>query len=286
MSMDADTEAAIAANKRRYDDLKRAGQTHAPRALPGPSPRPLAPLADASVLHRETIPGGWYWSTVVKRGEAMRVATPEGPASVALVAWALADTSERLNYADTVKIQWTTALGKGRVLFSDMGRVMLSLIEDTCGAHDCIAGGSTPASVKKAGGNVPRRNTRDNFLLAAGKLGLSRRDVPPCVSFFAPVRTGLSDGSACAWDAERPSTGRRLPWTCRAEMDLERGACRTARHPLDPDQGEPPAVDGDRGSKLPPAAARRPLPHRDRRRPFAGSRTTDAVLVLRMEPQP
>ena len=124
---------------------------------------------------------------------------------MALVAWALADPSERLNYADSVKIQWTAALGKGRVLFSDMGRVMLSIIEDSCGAHDAIAGGSTPASVRQHGGNAPRRNTRDNFLLAAGKHGLSRRDVPPCVSFFAPVRTD-AEGRLC-WHGEQRQAG-------------------------------------------------------------------------------
>ncbi len=246
--MDPDIEAAIAANKRRYDELKRAGRTQAPRAMPGPSPRPLAPLADASVLHRETIPGGWYWSTVLKRGEALRVATPEGPASVALVAWSLADTSERLNYADTVKIQWTAALGRGRVLFSDMGRVMLSLIEDTCEAHDCIAGGSTPASVKTAGRNAPRRNTRDNLLLAAGKHGLSRRDLPPCVSLFAPVVTDA--GGRLAWDGARRQAGEAVD--LRAEMDLL-VALSNCPHPLDPDGGEPPPVTATR-FRAPPVA--------------------------------
>ena len=54
--------------------------------------------------------------------------------------------SERINCADTVKVQWSAAISKGRVILSDMGRVFLSLIEDTSGAHDLLAGGSTPAS--------------------------------------------------------------------------------------------------------------------------------------------
>ena len=249
MSPEADTEAAVAANRARYETLKRDGQGNAPRALPGPSARPAPPLPEAAILHRETIPGGWYWSTLVARGEALRIATPNGPAAVALVAWAMPDTTERLNYADTVKIQWTTALGKGRVLFSDMGRVMLSLIEDSCGAHDAIAGGSTPGSVRGAGGNAPRRNTRDNFLLAAGKHGLSRRDVPPCVSLFAPVRT---DGEGrLHWDAGRREAGDFVD--LRAEMDLL-VALSNCPHPLDPDQGEPPAVTATRFRAPAPAA--------------------------------
>ncbi|MFX4937295.1 hypothetical protein ABTC13_19715, partial [Acinetobacter baumannii] len=60
---------AIAENRRRYEELKRAGQGHAPRALPGPSPRDGMPLDATAILHRETIPGGWYWTTALKAGE-------------------------------------------------------------------------------------------------------------------------------------------------------------------------------------------------------------------------
>jgi uncharacterized protein len=247
--MSTDTEASIAANKRRYEALKQEGQTHAPRTFPGPSPRPAVPIPPASVLHQETVPGEWYWSTIVRRGQGLRIETAAGPASVALVAWSLADPSERLNYADTVKIQWTAALGRGRVLFSDMGRVLLSIVEDACEAHDAIAGGSTPASAARVGGNRPRRNTRDNFRLAAGKHGLSSRDVPPCVSFFAPVRTD-ADGRL-VWDAVRRQAGDYVD--LRAEMDLI-VAVSNCPHPLDPVQSEPPPVIITRFA-MPPAEA-------------------------------
>lgn len=243
-----DTVAAIAANKQRYDELKRVAQTHVPRALPPPSARPAPDLPAGGVLGRDRLPGGWYSSIVLRRRQALRIDTPHGAAAVALVAWALPDTSERLNYADTIKIQWTAALGKGRVLFSDMGRVMLSLIEDSCGAHDTIAGGSTPGSVRLHGGNAPRRNTRDNFLLAAGKHGLSRRDVPPCISFFAPVRT--DEAGRLVWDAAKRREGDFVD--LRAEMDLL-VALSNCPHPLDPDQSEPPAVAITR-FRAPPAA--------------------------------
>lgn len=235
MTTSPDVLAAIAANQRRYMALKSEGQTQAPRALPPPSPRPAPPPGE--VLHRETVPGGWYWSSVVRRGQALRIETPEGEAAVALVAWSLQDASERLNTADTVKIQWTAALGKGRVLFSDMGRVMLSIVEDSCGAHDLLAGGSTPASVRASGRNGPARNTRDNLRLAAGKHGLSPRDVPPCISFFAPVRTD-ADGRL-VWVPDRRSPGDFVD--LRAEMDLV-VALSNCPHPLDPACGEPPAV--------------------------------------------
>ena len=240
MSKD-DVQSARVANQRRYDKLKRQAQSQTPLSLPDASVRPAPPLPGQATPHRETVPGGWYWSTTLERGEALRIATPNGPAAVALVAWALPDTSERLNYADTVKIQWTAALRKGRVLFSDMGRVMFSMTEDSCGAHDAIAGGSTPASVRAIGGNAPRRNTRENFLLAAGKHGLTRRDVPPCISFFAPVHTDEA-GRLC-WAGMRRQSGDYVD--LRAEMQLL-VTLSNCPHPLDPDQGEPPAIEAIR----------------------------------------
>lgn len=223
------TEDIIAENRQRYEALKREGQGHAPRALPLPSAQGAAPIDEASILHRETIPGGWYWTTALRPGEALRIALDHGPSSVALVAWNLADPSERLNYADTVKIQWTAALGKGRVLFSDMGRVMLSLIEDSCGAHDALAGGSNAASNAARYGEGPHRNTRDNLVLAALKSGLDRRDIPGLITFFAPVTVGAE--GRLAWN----EAGRRAVdfVDLRAEMPLQ-VTLSNCPHPLDP----------------------------------------------------
>ncbi|GJE27192.1 urea amidolyase associated protein UAAP1 [Methylobacterium organophilum] len=233
------TEATIAENRRRYEALKQAAQGHTARTLPPPSPRGAPPLAAEAVIHREVIPGGWYWATPLKAGEGLRIALEEGPSSVALVAWSARDPSERLNYADTVKIQWTAALGKGRVLFSDMGRVMLSLIEDSCGAHDALTGGSTAASNAGRYPGGPHRNTRDNLLLAALKHGLDRRDLPPCLSFFAPVQVGAE--GRFAWNAAGRRGGDFVD--LRAEMDLL-VALSNCPHPLDPapDYAPPPVA--------------------------------------------
>ncbi len=278
MTTSPETRATIAANQRRYEELKREGQRHAPRALPGPSPRPAPPLPDGAVLHRETVPGGWYWSSVVKRGQALRIDTAAGEAAVALVAWSMRDPSERLNTADTIKIQWTAALGKGRVLFSDMGRVMLSIVEDSCGAHDLIAGGSTPGSVAGRGGNRPQRNTRDNLRLAAGKHGLSARDVPPCVSVFAPVRTDA--GGRLVWEAGRRRAGDYVD--LRAEMDLVL-ALSNCPHPLDPGGDEAPPVAVTRF--LAPPAAPDDLCRTATAEAVRGFENTDAWLA-ELEPRP
>jgi urea carboxylase-associated protein 2 len=210
--------------------LKAAGQGHAPRALPPPTPRDGAAIVASAIIHREIIPGGWYWTTRLNSGEALRLITTGGASSIGLLAWSAADTSERLNHADTIKVQWAASLPKGRVILSDMGRVLFSIVEDTTGgAHDAPAGGSTTATNEACYHTTTLRNTRDNFILAAGKLGLDRRDVHPCISFFAPVNVDAE--GRFQWDPSRRQTGDFID--LRAEMDVL-VALSNCPHPLDP----------------------------------------------------
>jgi len=230
MILAKEQQAEVAANRKRYEELKAAGQGHAPRALPPPTPRDGAAIVASAIIHREIIPGGWYWTTRLNSGEALRLITTGGASSIGLLAWSAADTSERLNHADTIKVQWAASLPKGRVILSDMGRVLFSIVEDTTGgAHEAPAGGSTTATNEACYHTTTLRNTRDNFILAAGKLGLDRRDVHPCISFFAPVNVDAE--GRFQWDPSRRQTGDFID--LRAEMDVL-VALSNCPHPLDP----------------------------------------------------
>lgn len=220
----------IAANRQRYEEHQKKGLEFAPNALPEPSRLPAPDVDPEAVIRTEIIPGGWYWSTALKRGESIRIDQGGAASTVALVAWNAADASERLSLVDTVKVQWTTALGKGRVIFSDMGRVMFSIVEDSSGAHDCLMGGSTAASNATRYPDAKTRNTRDNLVLIAGKLGLERRDIPVVLNLFAPVR--VDDEGCFQWHSQLSNNGGYVE--LRAEMDLIVGFSNCP-HPLDPD---------------------------------------------------
>ncbi|WP_137130716.1 urea amidolyase associated protein UAAP1 [Rhizobium sp. FY34] len=226
------SEEEIAANRARYEEHQQQGLNSAPQALPGKSEKPAPAIAEDRIIHREIIPGGWYWSTRVKANEVLRIALDEGFSTLSLIAWNAADTTERLNLPDTVKVQWTTGLGKGRVIFSDMGKVMFSIVEDSCGAHDVLMGGSTASSNAKKypGANGPAlRNTRDNFVLLATKAGLDKRDIPAALALFAPVRVDAE--GKFLWRPELVSDGDYVD--LRAEMDMIVGFSNCP-HPLDP----------------------------------------------------
>lgn len=226
------SEEEIAANRARYEEHQRQGLSATPKALPGNSAKPAPAVTCEQIIHRETIPGGWYWSTRVKANEVLRVSLDAGFSTLSLIAWNASDTTERLNLPDTVKVQWTTGLGKGRVIFSDMGKVMFSITEDSCGAHDVLMGGSTAASnAKKYPGTngTALRNTRDNFVLLATKAGLDKRDIPGALALFAPVRVDAE--GKFHWKPELVSEGDYVD--LRAEMDMIVGFSNCP-HPLDP----------------------------------------------------
>jgi hypothetical protein len=220
-------ESTPEAHRARYMELKRnAARLNSVRQK---APSDARPIAEAEIRARETIPGGWYWTGRVERGEVLRIVNASGRAAVSTLLWNADDVSERYNVGDTIKIQWRALLGEGDVLYSDMGRVLASITADSGAGHDALVGGSTSATNAKRYGPAPLRNTRDNFCVAAAKLGLTRRDVMPCLTFFAPVRT-TADGSL-VWHEGAIESGAFVD--LRAEMNLL-VALSNCPHPFDP----------------------------------------------------
>jgi urea carboxylase-associated protein 2 len=164
----------------RYEALQAAARA---RAAAPPAAGAVAEIAESSVVKRESVPAGWYVALRVKRGDAIRIVNQAGTPGAALFLWNADEVSERYNAGDTVKLQWTTNLTTGRLLFSDMGRVLASITADSGAGHDSILGPNTAAQAE--GG----RNGRDNLRLAAAKFGLTKRDVGPCLSLFSSVGT-------------------------------------------------------------------------------------------------
>ncbi|WP_425405154.1 urea amidolyase associated protein UAAP1 [Hwanghaeella sp.] len=220
--MTAET-ASIDELKARYAALKETGQKEGEfeARLAGAPAAPVT-IPENRISKQETVPGGWYWTTTVKRGQTLRIVNSHATPGIALQIWNQHDPSERFNSADTIKVQWTARIGKGRVLLSDMGRVLMAITEDTCGYHDCVAGHSTAITNEKSYGSgtlrnspVPVRNSRDNFLIAAAKLGLGKRDVHQSFCAFAPVETG--EEGALTWKDGALKAGDFID--LRAEMD-------------------------------------------------------------------
>jgi hypothetical protein len=177
-------------------------------------------VAPQSVLWDETIGAGGYAVRRLPRGARLRITDLEGDACAGLVVHHARRPEERLNVADTVKLQWNAYLGPGKLLLSDQGRVLLSIVSDTAGCHDTLCGTSTAARNRArygAGDNFgPAPNGRDRFLLALAKHGLGRRDLPQNVNFFKGVR--VEDDGALRFVGDGSAAGAFVE--LRAELDV------------------------------------------------------------------
>ncbi len=185
----------------------------------------------------EALRGGQMWSRVLRRGQALRLTDLEGGACVSLLAFNAEQPLERYNMPDTLKAQHVSRITAGNVLYSDMGRVLLSVIEDTCGWHDTITGvGNAELALKKYGAgdyqalrNDWYRNARDNLLVELGKFGLGKRDFGATVNFFAKVAADAEGKLSWVPNHSKPGVSVEL----RSEMNTLIVLSNTP-HPLDP----------------------------------------------------
>ena len=194
-----------------------------------------AHAADApeGVVWEETIAPAGYASRRLVRGTRLRLIDVAGDACASMLLFNAEMPTERLNVADTLKVQWNGYLGVGRLLLSDMGRVMMTVIEDGAGTHDAFCGASNEASNTRAYGHGanygPQPNARDRFMLGVAKHGLGRKDVHPCINWFKGVRVA-EDGTT------EPQIGPFAPGRTlllRAEMELVM-VLANCPHVLDP----------------------------------------------------
>jgi uncharacterized protein len=190
-----------------------------------------------SILWEETVQPAASWSHVLKRGTCLRLTDPEGGANVGALFYNFECPAERYNMPDTLKAQHTARFAKGFVLYSDMGRVLCSITDDSVGWHDPIGGCSNAALVRAKYGeaayqehrNDYYRNGHDSFVVELGKWGLGRRDLTSNVNFFSRIDTGADGG--LTFHPSNSAAGSYVD--LRAEMNVL-VILNTCPHPLDP----------------------------------------------------
>jgi uncharacterized protein len=224
------TTYAAREHARAQAGMRAAAQPTIPATSATDLPAGVDPQA---VIWDETIAGGGYSSRHLPRGACLRFADIEGDACANVVVYNAQETAERLNPADTVKVQWQAYLGKGSLLLSDMGRVLMTMVDDTSARHDALCGFSTPASNAARYGDGsnhgPSPSTRGQMLMALAKHGMARRDASTGVTLFKGTRID-GDGKP-QWIETHNAPGCNV--TLRAEMDALVVVVNTP-HRLDP----------------------------------------------------
>lgn len=176
------------------------------------------------IAYDEVLPGGCHWSMVVSRGWTLRLTDLEGGANVAALFINHDEKSERYCMPDTLKAQHSAYLTQGLVCYSDMGRVLMSITDDTYGYHDTICGTTTASSIAEKFGtrtfqiarNDYHRSGRDSLLMELGRWGLDRRDLVANVNFFS--RLEVDDSGRTALSPQVSAAGSHVD--LRAEMNI------------------------------------------------------------------
>jgi urea carboxylase-associated protein 2 len=196
-------------------------------------------LLNQTILWEEILPGSSTWSHVLKRGTALRIEAMEENCNVGAILLNADNFSERLNLPDSLKAQHIARLTTGSVLYSDMGRILCSITDDTLGWHDPLGGCSDATLVEKKygkssyqkAGNEWHQNALDGFLIELAKYGLNSRDLMMNINFFSKVEVH-DDGSMHFIDGHA-KTGTAVE--LRAEMNTL-VILNTCQHPMEPQQ--------------------------------------------------
>ncbi|MGO4584640.1 urea amidolyase associated protein UAAP1 [Arthrobacter sp. 2RAF6] len=188
--------------------------------------------AREAVIWTESLAFGRYTHMELARGTRIRLTDLDGDACVHAVLFRGGSHHERINVADTVKVPWQAYLGQGHPLLSDAGRLMATIVADSSGRHDALTGTTHRAGneAKYGAGSAHSASPASRELLTLGALkhGISRRELPPSVSFFKGITVDADGGIRF-----NGSAGAGTAIELLLHMDLVLVLANTA-HPLDP----------------------------------------------------
>ena len=190
-----------------------------------------------NVLYKDTIPGGKHWSMRMRRGTSLKLIDIEGGANLGMLFYNPENLLERYNAPDSLKCQHTFKLTKGNCLYSDMGRIFCSIVEDTLGWHDTVCGNSNSSLVEKKWGkqdyqkdrNQWLQNGNNAFLVEAAKYGLGKKDLAANLNLFSCVQP--NDKGDLSFQPNHSKAGDYV--VLRFEMDTI-VLFHTCPHPLNP----------------------------------------------------
>lgn len=191
----------------------------------------------SKLLWDEVLEGFTAWTHVLKRGTALRLTALGENANVAAIFLNPDLPTERMNLPDTLKAQHVAYLTKAHVLFSDMGRVLLSISHDSVGWHDPLGGCDDAAAVERKYGALDYETARNGwhqnplqaFTNELAKVGLGARDLMMNMNLFSKVE--VSTEGALRFIANNAPVGSSV--TLRAEMNTF-CVLVNCQHPMDP----------------------------------------------------
>lgn len=214
------------------DDIKNNDES-----TQNPAPTTLESTDLKHIKLREICAAGEGWMAEVKKNQTLRIIDTKGNQAVDTLFISCADTTERYSATDTLAQNQKLFLEMGSQLFTNRGRVIATITDDTCGRHDTLGGACSCESntVRYAHDTYPMHSCRNNFMhtLAthpiAQKYNLNLRHVGPNINFFMNVPI-TPDGSL-AFDDGISAPGKYVDITAQMDMIVLISNCPQLNNP-------------------------------------------------------
>ena len=189
-----------------------------------------------SIEYTTQMAQGAHWSLKMRKGSVLRLTDLAGGANLGMLFYNPENLLERYNAPDTLKCQHTFKLTQGHCLYSDMGRIFASVVEDSLGWHETVCGNAHASHIEEKWGARDYQNDRndwlqnghDAFLVELAKYGLGAADLASNVNWFS--RVAVNELGEMALDCSTDSKGHSV--LLRFEMDTL-VLLHTCPHPLD-----------------------------------------------------
>jgi uncharacterized protein len=176
----------------------------------------MAGEAERRILRDETIAPAGHFAAEIRKGQVLRIVDTEGQQVADLVTINAHNLVERLSVMNTINLNKQVFPRVGYVLYSDEASAMMTIIADTCGVHDMLAGACSRYTNERRYGVKDSKNCRDNLAAALEPWGIGWKEVPFNMNVFMNCPIG-SDGN---WSIQVPKSKAGDYIDFRAEMDV------------------------------------------------------------------
>jgi uncharacterized protein len=174
-----------------------------------------APPGPGRVIFETTLPPRGRIAREIERGQVMRVIDLEGRQVGDLVAFNRASLAEKFWISNTIRLNGTVFVTTGHVLYSELSNPMFTILADTCGRHDLLAGSCNAEIDKVRYGVDAHYGCVENFIAALEPYGIAREDIPMSLNLFMNCAVDASG----AWTIATPVSKAGDYIDLRAEMD-------------------------------------------------------------------
>jgi urea carboxylase-associated protein 1 len=140
-----------------------------------------------TIIRRETVAAKGKWSARLEPGQTLTLIDTKGQQAIDFLCYSAELPLDRINLPNTVKLNKSLYITKSSKIYSDHARVMMTVLDDTCGYHDTLAGCCSCEIDKVRYGVVKTESCRTNFIAELAKWAMAPSEIVSNINFFMRV---------------------------------------------------------------------------------------------------